>query len=223
MTVPDRAIAASNPELDLSTNDCRILTEVERRQVKEAFRKIMSTYDSNPYSATFENVSVDIAPFSGITSITLHRRIVESPPDLVLFRVYVDHSAIDQPVTTVADRAGETSHAPDCSKHPNPENDETEALGTLGEDWYDLERDLLELTATMVDLPAHIESWDDHVFKEELRFTAVNCGDQEIQFTFGFFPPEHVFAIYRDADTELAEEVGIPLEPSIDEMIDRDE
>ena len=104
----------------------------------------------------------------------------------------------------------------DCPHHT--EGDQLSTLADLGDDYADLETDLIEVAALMCDLPEYEAELEQYVVGR-IAFELTSCYEGLLTFTFGFRVADVIVQAYQDYEHELGERVGIPIDPSVDELV----
>ncbi|MFC4550085.1 MULTISPECIES: hypothetical protein [Halorussus] len=105
----------------------------------------------------------------------------------------------------------------DCPYHVD--GDRLSTLADLGEEYADLEQDLLEVSALMCNLPEFEEELQQYVV-DRVAFQSLTCYEGLLTFSFGFWVADVIVQSYQDFEHELGERVGIPIEPSVEELVD---
>lgn len=137
-----------------------------------------------------------------------HMGIERFEDDSIHFEVVVPHSDSLELITD--DVEG-------CEHHVDGESLST--LSDLGESYADLERDLIELSAVICDLPDTNVELRKYVFDDRVSFENLYCYDGYLRFTFGFVVSSIISCLYQDYEYEIGHRVGIPIDPSADELL----
>jgi len=186
-------------EIDPAFPMDRVLTEETRAHITSAYRRLLSAPESD-----YEEVEVTEELPLGVE--VLHLQQFED--NSVHADVLLDHG--DGP-TLVTDDVEECPH--------HVEGEEFSTLAAFGEEYAALEKDLVEVSALMCDLP----EYDDELEKYAIGgvgFRNLTCYDGVLTFTFAFEVADVIVQAYRDYEHELGEQVGIPIDPSVEELVE---
>lgn len=186
-------------EIDSDFPMDRVLTDETRKRIMRAYRRVLSA--SDPDIEEMEELTDDL-PLD-VRTIVIQRFDDNS----IHVEVHLDHG--DGPPLITDDVDG-------CPHHTDDEQLST--LADLGEDYADLEKDLVEVSALMCDLPESHEELQGYVI-DRTAFQNLFCFDGLLTFTFGFHVADVIVEAYQDFEHELGEQLGIPIEPSVEELV----
>ncbi|APX98498.1 hypothetical protein BB347_17435 (plasmid) [Natronorubrum daqingense] len=183
----------------------RILESDHERSIKQAFRTALS-------QPTPEITDVTTIEFDDeMDLLDVERMALERFEDnSIHFGVVIPHP---EDVALLTDEV-------ECCPHEHRAMEgELSTLAELGDSYADLERDLIELTALMCDLPETPREMQKYVFDERLSFDNLYCIGGRLTFTFGVMVSSIVIQLYQDYEHEIGQRVGIPIDPSTDELV----
>ena len=103
----------------------------------------------------------------------------------------------------------------DCPHHVD--GDRLSTLADLGVEYADLAQDLLEVAVLMCDLPEFEPELQHYV--DRVAFQSLSCYERLLTFTYEIRMADVILQAYQDFEHELGERVGIPIEPSVEEMV----
>ncbi|WP_137287718.1 hypothetical protein [Halorussus salinisoli] len=179
----------------------RVLTDETRAHIMSAYRRLLSAPESDfeEVEAT-EGLPLDIE--------VLHLQQFED--NSVHADVLLDHG--DGPALV-------TDDVEECPHHV--EGEEFSTLAVLGEEYAALEKDLVEVSALMCDLAEYHDELEKYAIGG-VGFRNLSCCDGLLTFTFAWEVEDVIVRMYRDYEHELGEQVGISVDPSVEEMVEKD-
>lgn len=181
----------------------RVLSDEEVRSLKRGFREILSLPDSETDTA----VELDTPPLDFKTWT-----VQGFSDNYFHFSLTREH---DNGVKLVAD------HVENCPDHVDGEDPST--IADLGDEYADLEADLIEWVIHVCNLPEVEEELERYV-PDRIAFLLLRCFDQHLQFTFAFYVGEPTRRVYQNYEYEVGNLLRIPVEPSVDALVgDSDE
>jgi hypothetical protein len=177
----------------------RVLTDEMRSEIQSAYRRNLSTSGPDVETDLADGLPLDV-------DVILLRRFEET---IVHAEVLIEREAHPELVV---------DHVEDCPHHAD--GDRLSTLADLGEEYADLERDLLEVSALTCDLPEFEDELQKYV--DRAAFQSLSCYEGLLSFTFEIRMADVIVQAYQDFEHELGEQVGIPIEPSVEEMVEKD-
>jgi hypothetical protein len=179
----------------------RVLTDETRTRIMRAYRQILSAPGED-----LEEIEVTEDLPLGVNVLHLQRFEDYS----IHAEVYLDHG--DGPTLV-------TDEVEDCPHHTD--GDELSTLAALGDEYAQLEKDLMEVSALMCDLPEYEAELEEYAI-DRAAFQNLFCYDGLLTFTFGFHVADVIVEAYQDYEHELGEQLGIPIDPSAEELVENE-
>lgn len=177
----------------------RVLSDEEVRSLERGFRQILSLPDSETDTAVeLDNPPMDFEGWAiqGFSDNYFH------------FNLIKEHENDGE---LVAD------HVENCPDHVDGEDLST--IADLGDEYTDLEADLIERVIYTCNLPEVEEELERYV-PDRIAFQLISCFDQRLEFTFSFYVHQTTRRVYQDYEYEVGNRFRIPVEPSVDELVD---
>jgi hypothetical protein len=190
-------------EIDPSFPADRVLTEQSRANLMSGFRAVLSTGDEwDDHEVVLSDTEV------GELVLLLTCETNQNTVQVQLLLNREDHPELV------------TDDVADCPHHV--EGEELSILGELGSEYVDLEKDLVEVAALMCDLPEYKEELDNYTIGRT-GFRNLTCYDGLLNFSFMCHVPEPIITAYSDYMYELGERIGLPIDPSVEELTGSEE
>lgn len=171
-----------------------ILTTEQRRAICDAFRDVLAA----PRTSERLTEHVNLGQYGELD--------IQRPHDPEI-HLHLNTSHVDGPSLT-------TGEVTDCPQHQDGWDRST--LADLGPEYAALKRELLAVACEMCNLPRDGEGLIDRVMGP-IEFQNTTCHAGVCTFTFVCFVAYPVLRVYQYRDVALADQLGIPIDPSIDE------